>query len=203
MKNPNLANQLLSMLRVDLEFRQKLLERGELYNHAYHPEMEKIHLHNATIMQKILKENGWPTRDLVGDEAARAAWVILQHSISSPQLMKKGLTLLKQAAQKGEAGMADIARLEDRINYYEGREQIYGTNFDNDGNGDISPTPIADPEHVDERRAEAGLPPLKDDIKRLREVYRREMQGKKPTSPPADWRGEFLAWTYRVGWRKK
>jgi hypothetical protein len=61
----------------------------------------------------------------------------------------------------------------------------------------MSPTPIEDPERVDERRAGVGLPPLAEAVER-----RRETAAGEPA--PADLqarRREMQAWARSVGWR--
>ena len=61
------------------------------------------------------------------NEAADAAWLILQHSIGGPQMQRLGLSLLETATAVGEAPMVCVAMLEDRIRCNEGKGQRYGT----------------------------------------------------------------------------
>jgi hypothetical protein len=64
-----------------------------------------------------------------------------------------------EARLEGEIRLGDLAMLEDRVRVHEGKPQRYGGNFDLKT---MQPTPIEDPEHVDERRAQMHLMPLAD-----------------------------------------
>jgi hypothetical protein len=160
--------------------------------------MEAVHQRNGARLSRILDAHGWPGSALVGPEAARAAWLILQHAIGDPSLMRRGLALLRSAPQ-GEVPAPELAMLEDRILSLEGRGQRYGTQFDWDMDGELSPVPIDAPEMVDQRRAGIGLGPLAELIRR-----RRTEAAEAGERPPDDWparQREMQAWLRRVGWR--
>ncbi len=197
-----LKKKLLKMLEDDLLVRQRLIEQAELHNFDYHSEMEEVHLRNGEELKKVLDEKGWPTITLVGKEASEAAWIILQHAISRPQLMRYGLRLLKEACKEGEADPRNVARTEDRICFFEGRGQIYGTNFDIDDNGDLSPTLIADEEHVNKRRESVGLPPLEKTILEMRVLHAKETNVTATEKSTKKQHAQFIEWTKKVGWRK-
>jgi hypothetical protein len=70
--------------------------------------------------------------------------------------------------------------LEDRVALGEGRPQTYGSQLRTDGNGPLYVPAIADPDHVDERRAAVGLPPMADYVKHWNltwdlEAYKKEL----------------------------
>lgn len=190
--------QLIDAARRDIEVRTRLARSGELFG-GYHPEMEAVHLENATLLDRAFEALGWPGRKLLGDEGAAAAFLILQHAISSPDLQRRGLALMLDAIPAGEANTLDAAYLSDRIAIFEGREQIFGTQFDWDASGQLSPAPIADAINLEERRASVGLPPMSDTIAEMR--ANAASQGE--TAPPdqAQRRAEFDVWARRVGWR--
>lgn len=195
----NLKDDLLAMRAEDLRVREELAADGSLFQ-GYHPRMREVHERNAARLLEILGEHGWPGRTLVGEQAAEAAWLVLQHAIGNPPLQRRGLVSLKAAAATGEVPAIQVAMLEDRIRSYEGKGQIYGTEFDWDEQGLMSPLPIEDEQHVDERRLEIGLIPLAQDIeqKRLRVVQGRER-------PPEDWAARQFdkeKWLRSVGWRE-
>ena len=124
-----------------------------------------------------------------------AAWLVLQHAIGEPDVQRGCLPILREAAERGEATLAQVAYLEDRIAFFERRPQRYGTQFDWDERGMLSPWPIEDPEGVDARRTAVGLPPLADRIAQAR----KSAQG----SVPPDYarrQAEMLAWSRSVGW---
>lgn len=133
---------------------------------------DEIDSRNMTRLGEIIKQNGWPGKSLVGEEASKAAFLILQHSDLAHQ--EKYLPLLKEAAKKGEARPADVAMLEDRVLIRNGKKQIYGTQIHSgpDTGGKLVLDPIEDEEHVDERRASVGLMPLKEYLKHFGMEYK-------------------------------
>jgi hypothetical protein len=89
--------------------------------------------------------------------------------------------------------------LEDRIRVAEGRPQRYGTQFDWDASGEMSPMPVEEAEHVDERRRAVGLGPLADDTR-----IRREYVAQTKERAPANWQQyerEKNEWFRSRGWR--
>ena len=84
-------------------------------------------------------------------------------------------------------------------NAHEGREQTFGTQFDVDANGQLSPAPIRDAANVDARRAALGLPPMAATIAEMRANAAAE--GVAPPADLAQRRAQFEAWARRVGWR--
>lgn len=196
-----LRRELLEMAAEDLATRERLIADGSLFAAGYHPEMEAVHNRNAARLKELLDASGWPGRSRVGDDGASAAWLILQHAIGHPALQRRGLELLRQAAGAGEVALDEVARLEDRIRLFEGRLQLYGTHFDWDEAGQMSPLPIEDEAHVDERRAAMDLPSLLEQQVLMRAAARTE--GQKPPTPAerAARAVEFRAWAERQGWR--
>lgn len=186
------------MAAEDLRVREDLARSGALFE-GYHPRMREVHERNAAQLRAIMEMLGWPGRSQVGEEAAAAAWLILQHAIGDPSLQRRGLELMREAADAGDVSRVHVAMLEDRIRTNEGKRQRYGTQFDWDQNGLMSPLPIEDESNVDERRAEIGLKPLAEDVRQKRESA--EENGQRP---PQDWharQAEIRAWLRSTGWR--
>lgn len=197
--NEALRDELIKLAAEDQRVRAHLAESGELFRHGYHPEMEAVHERNATRLKEIIAAHGWPGRSLVGEEGAGAAWMILQHAIGEPEFQRRGLVLLRKAARRDEVDALQVAMLEDRVRVFEGRPQRYGTQYDWDANGEISPYPIEDPEQVDQLRATVGLGPLAERTASMREAIAASNE-----RPPADYearRRDFEAWAQQVGWR--
>lgn len=119
-----------------------------------------------TRMSAVVDELGWPGKSLVGEEASHAAWLLVQHADADPEFQKKCLDLMKKAPP-GEVSGKDIAYLTDRTLINSGQPQVYGTQL----NEKFEPSPMSDPDHVDKRRAEVGLGPLKEYIEKTREAY--------------------------------
>lgn len=127
--NEALRRELIAMRDEDLCMREDLLRRGVLGD-GYHPKMEAVHGRNAARLRQLIGEHGWPGKTLVGEDGAEAAWLILQHAIGEPDFQRSGLKALKAAAEAGEVPRWQVAYLEDRVRFFEGRPQLYATQFD-------------------------------------------------------------------------
>ncbi len=190
-----LRERLLAMLAEDTRVRGELAAGRELYE-GYAPRMAEVHLRNAREFEAIVAEHGWPGRTLVGEDGAHAAWVVLQHAIACPHLMRRCHILLAEAVSRGEAAPAHAAALEDRIRVFEQRPQRYGTQFDWDEHGRMAPLPLEDPARVNEYRRGVGLGPLEERLEQVRAEL-----GHEP--PPSDYqvrRRAALDWARSVGW---
>lgn len=88
--------------------------------------------------------------------------------------------------------------LEDRIRMYEGKPQLYGTQFQPGEDGEFIPYTIEDPEGVDERRRKAGLNTLQE---RIADIQQESAQEK--ITLPDNWKTEYEAWLYAAGWRQQ
>ncbi|MGI5199063.1 DUF6624 domain-containing protein [Streptomyces sp. CA-288835] len=109
---------------------------------------------------EIMEEYGWPTEELVGEEAARAAWLIAQHADRQLEVQRRALQLMEQAVAAGSGSPRELAFLRDRTLVNEGRKQIYGTQIAGVKDGAPVPWPCEEPERMDELRAEVGIEPF-------------------------------------------
>ncbi|QEH31999.1 hypothetical protein OJF2_04680 [Aquisphaera giovannonii] len=194
-----LRRELVAMADEDQATRARLAADGSLFD-GYHPEMRAVHDGNAARLAEIIASRGWPGRSVAGEDGSRAAWMILQHAIAQPDFQRRCLVLLQDAASRGEVPCVEVAMLEDRIRVFEGRPQRYGTQYDWDDRGELSPHPIEDAEHVDERREALGLPPMEENTRRMREGAAQD--GEMPRVDRETRRGAFLRWAISVGWRR-
>jgi hypothetical protein len=146
--DPELRAELLAMMEED-----QAEMSGQLATDNYRQRTDRL--------AAILDEHGWPGVDLVGEDGSTAAWVIAQHADLDPELQQRALELLRAAADGGQASRGDLAYLEDRVAVAAGEDQRYGTQISCETTGTVvAAAPIADQANVDERRADAGLPPL-------------------------------------------
>ncbi|MDC0771480.1 DUF6624 domain-containing protein [Streptomyces sp. HD] len=109
---------------------------------------------------EIMNEYGWPTAALVGEEAARAAWLIAQHADRQLDVQRRALQLMEQAVSAGSASPRELAFLRDRTLVNEGRKQIYGTQIAGVKDGVPIPWPCEAPEGMDRLRTEVGIEPF-------------------------------------------
>lgn len=141
--NKRLCFKLLWMSYNDQRARQAWLSSRKWDN--------KVDYHNTEKMKPIITAYGWPGETLVGTMDVRAAWLLVQHADHDREFQKQCHCLLESAVKSGEAQAQHLAYLTDRICVGDGVPQIYGTQLE---------YPIADHEHVDERRAAVGLESL-------------------------------------------
>jgi hypothetical protein len=103
--------------------------------------MEALHLRNAEALDAML-EDGWLGASHVGHDGAAAAWRIVQHAISRPAFQRRCIELRRAAVEAREADPSQLAMLVDRVRSFEGRPQLYGTQFDWDDDGRLIPRGI-------------------------------------------------------------
>ncbi|HUD07615.1 MAG TPA: DUF6624 domain-containing protein [Candidatus Saccharimonadales bacterium] len=160
--NKLLAQELIRMANIDQEMRLKWINNGAVWDVA-------VDEANQKRLKQIVAEYSWPTISLVGKRASNAAWLIVQHA---PDLKFKEKCLeLMERLPLGEVKPANIAYLKDRVLMWNGKPQIYGTQFHGFGK-DIKVHEIQDPEHVDKRRANVGLDTFAKNEARLRKINR-------------------------------
>ena len=181
-KQPELAKELAAMVKADQDARFKMIKlmneaKGDAGSAAKRqadaPEFKavfEIDQRNRARMKEIVKEHGWPSFTLVGKEGAFNAWLLVQHSDEDKPFQKECLELMRVAAAKGEASKRELAYLVDRVLVGEGKKQLYGTQTELK-DGKAVPKPVEDPENLDKRRAEAGMPTMKEYLKQVEAMY--------------------------------
>jgi hypothetical protein len=180
--DPGLREELLAMAAVDQDAR--LAARRDPYGSPAVTRMVVTDARNLARFREIVGEHGWPGSSLVGEDGAGAAWLLAQHADSDIAFQRRCLELLESAVAEGEASPAHLAYLTDRVLVHEGKPQRFGTQFRQVGES-FEPYPIEDAEHVDERRLDAGLPPLS--------TYRELMESDASKRPVVEhFRGEVL-----------
>jgi hypothetical protein len=192
-----IVDKIIALKKSDLQLRDELTKAGKLSD-GYDKAMEDLHMRNASLLNEIVDEIGYPTIDKVGEEASEAAWLVIQHAISKPTFMKKCRALLEVAVSENKADPIHLAYLTDRIAVFEGKPQLYGSQFDWDENGKLMPHPYDDLEKVNQRRSSIGLNTLEDQTELIRHRTEKENQ-----SPPQDFerrKRDIMEWKRRMGW---
>lgn len=194
-----IAEEIIELQRADLELRDKLVQNGQLFD-GYNREMEALHNKNAEILGNIIDEIGYPSVEKVGKDANEAAWLVIQHSIGQPEFMKKCAVLLEKAVAENQANPKQLAYLTDRIAVFEGRPQLYGTQFDWDERGEMNARLVDDFEKVNERRKTIGLNSLEEQTEIIRKQVIAENQ-KPPANLPERIK-QADEWRKKIGWIK-
>lgn len=162
--------------------------------------MKALHNANAALLSAIIDRIGYPTEDRVGKEAAATAWLVIQHAIEQPGFMKKCSKLLESAVEENRADPVSLAYLADRIAVFENRLQRYGTQFDWDGNGQLSPNPMDSLDRANERRKAIGLNSIEEQTALMRQRAKSENQA--PPTDSEERKKEMEAWKKKAGWIK-
>ena len=178
--------ELILLKNYDLQVRDRLIAENKLFD-GYHPEMEQVHLENAKRLKEIISEIGFPTISKVGKEGSDAAWLIIQHSISDPKFMKSSYELMLQ--NKTDISIQNLALLYDRILYFQGKPQKFGTQYD----AKNRIFPVENKERLNEFRKEFQLP----------SIYQEKIDEILPISDIESLENEdpnYIIWRKRVGW---
>lgn len=135
--------------------------------------MGEHHDANLVRLEALIEARGWPELSAVGEEAAYAAGNVVNHSDLATR--QRYLPMLEAVCERGEGDWSRYAHILDRTELESGRSQVYGTQMELDeATGRYIPQPLADPEHVDERRAAKGLEPIADQLQRFNESMARD-----------------------------
>lgn len=199
MNYKEIAEKIIELQNADLALRDKLIQSGQLSD-GYNEEMKELHNRNAIILNEIIDQIGYPAIAKVGKAASEAAWLVIQHAIGQPGFMKKCVKLLEVVVSENKAHAKNLAYLTDRVAVLEGKPQLYGTQFDWDKNGELSPELFDDLIKVNQRRRSIGLNSLEEQTG----VIRRQAKLEKQT-PPAGFekrKAEIEQWKKAVGWTK-
>jgi hypothetical protein len=194
-----LREELLALARQDADLRAELSRDGRLWQ-GYDPLLQRVHHRNVARLETIVEEHGWPCEDEVGEDGSEAAWLVAHHAICDPSVQRRLLPLLEEAAALGRIPAWQPAVLLDCIRFHEGRPQVYGSAFDWDRSGRMSPWRIENRAEVDLRRAAVGLPPLRESTRRVRAAAAAEQ-----LSPPIDLaerRRQKEQFDRSLGWRE-
>jgi hypothetical protein len=154
-QNPQLRDELLRMMEEDQAAR-RAAGAARFKDTAANERMKAIDIKNTARMKEIVAREGWPTKTLVGERGAQAAWLLVQHADLDVAFQRQCLPLLEKSVAAGEGDPKALAYLTDRVLVAEGKPQRYGTQF-HTVEGKLVPRPIEDEANVDARRAAVGL----------------------------------------------
>lgn len=110
---------------------------------------------------KIMDKHGWPKSSEVGERAAKAAFLIVDHH-EDTVILAHFIPILKERCMEGEAEWIYYATIYDRLQVLLGKPQRYGTQYrvlDEKGE-QLELFPLEDAKKVDAWREALGLPGL-------------------------------------------
>lgn len=168
-----LRAELLRRVAADQEARERFvaaLQAGTAPDTGLFIELKTIDSSNALWLQEAVARHGWPERDVVGEEGARAAFLLVQHADHDTAFQAAMLPALDAAFRRGQAEGQSVALLTDRLAVARHEPQVFGSQT-TVTDGRITFAPIADSGGVDARRARMGFPPLDEYRRVLDSVY--------------------------------
>lgn len=149
---------------------KKSLEKVMVDDQKYrYPTFDPIKQHaldkkNLKVVTKIIDSLGWLGKDKIGKEANEALFATIQHA-DNLSIMEKYLSVMKEAAKNGNAEKRHLAYLIDRVEIYNNRKQIYGTQPSVNEQGKTYIENLIDPSDVDIRRKSMDLDPIENYIR--------------------------------------
>jgi hypothetical protein len=119
---------------------------------------------NFVILSKKIDSLGWLGKDMVGDSANEAIFLVIQHS--NITIMEKYLPIMRKAVAENKASKQNFALLIDRVEVNYNRKQIYGSQlYEKDGKYILHD--VIEPAKLNERRKEMGLETIEEYLKRF------------------------------------
>lgn len=165
--NQNLIQELLQM-RNSVELIRREKDRLLIASPTLDQDLKRQQADNAAALCRILRENGWTSRALVGETGnSIAANVFLD---SPPEAQKQMLPVIEAAFEANEFPKNTFARAVDLLRVRAGRKQVFGTAI-GVSNDLLLLYPIENERRVNELRKEAGLPALAEDIRAYERQY--------------------------------
>jgi len=178
-------NQLLSIDELDQKYRNQVEEVQTKYGgdskelKVLFRKMKEADSLNLIQVEGIISKYGWLSYNTIGNQGNTTLFMVIQHSDLKTQ--EKYLPIMREAVKNGKAKPHSLALLEDRVALLQGKKQIYGSQVSwNMKTNAAFVAPLYDPNNVDKRRAEVGLPPLAEylaemEIKWNVEQYKKDL----------------------------
>lgn len=164
MKIKNFKQEILEMAEQDQSLRNRYFQT---FNEEDFSNIKKADKKNRKRFKEIFEKVGYISSKQEKD-LHLAAFLIVQHMPKEEySFMKKYLSFMKDDLE--HINPLNYAQLVDRVRIYEGKKQMYGTQFElvNKEENIYKLKEIYDFKNIDKRREEIGLKPLSTYIKEL------------------------------------
>jgi hypothetical protein len=171
--NDQLREELLQRVAEEQRLRAEWIDKENDAQFAAH--VMEVDTQNTIWLERIIEQYGFPGNSLVGEDGAKAVFLIIQHS-PYLEFQRKCLTLMELAVDEGEVNPIHLAYLTDRVRIREGKPQFYGTQGQSQSDGVIVPASIEDEQNVDERRKAIGLDSIAKYFKQMNEFYKTNLK---------------------------
>lgn len=115
-----------------------------------------------------------PSKTLVGEDGAVAAFFLVQHADLNPDFQRECLMLMEElrSINHQEVYLPGMAYLTYRIRMADEKPQLYGTQvLINPQTKEIIIYPIEDPDNLEKRRAAHGLSSMEKYVEQVKKNY--------------------------------
>ncbi len=162
-EHPTLAQKIARLVALDEITRQHMwraddpaltLDQQRTLGMKIGPRMAEIDAANTVALKALLPADGWFRNSRDGRQVTHGAWLIAQHSPDNGFRIKV-MGAMGDRLTAGDVDAMDFALTTDRVLVQQGGLQVFGSQARCIG-GRLALAPIADPEHVDTRRAAIG-----------------------------------------------
>ena len=135
------------------------------------------------ILEKIVRQVGYPGFRQVGEKSANNFWLLVQHADAYPAFQRQVLQLMLTEVKRKNASPVNYAYLTDRVAINSGQPEEYGTQvvYEGPGIGKAIPKSLRDAQNVDRRRAAMGMEPLKNYLDMMSKMHE-QMNSPKPAA---------------------
>jgi hypothetical protein len=162
--NMPLVKILDTIFENDQKYRQQLnsfyYDKNNIAQKKLWDTIQKFDKINLEKVIKIIDKYGWLGEDVIGEKGNSTIFIVIQHADLATQ--DKYLPIMKEAVQKGNARVSDLALLIDRTEIEHNRKQIFGSQLDQNSQGKYILYPTIDTINIDARRDSVGLEPIED-----------------------------------------
>lgn len=160
---------------------------------------EKFVNESQAMLATLYEKHGWPGPQLVGRDGSEACYWLGLSSYKNSKFQYQSAMLMKDSLPKGELYGIEYAITIDRWLCLSYKPTLFGSVNDfNQESGLVEFTSdVVDPENLNKRRAEVGLPNFED---ANRELKIRASTQKWPHDTQADWEKMKRQWALKGGY---
>lgn len=173
----NLVNLLDSMVQIDQKWRGiiRQINNGEIDTiNLSEAKLQLLRTDslNTIKLKMVFEKYGFLGYDIAGKDGSHKFWLLIQHQDKHIDFQLEVLEKMKVAAKNENASFQDYAYLIDRIKVNLGKPQVYGTQMTmNADSTSYIPKAVIEPDKLNKRRKEVGLPPIEFYINAMNERY--------------------------------
>ena len=168
-KRQEIVSELLNIRAVDQRF-HGLIPKELKDRHGpvkaweiFKRKRDSVNFGHQMRIKELYNAYGYLGEKKVGEEAAQAFWLVIQHADNNVDFQQKMLKAMHEEIMYGSQDHYNYAMLEDRINVKLGKPQRFGSQLTYNERGQAIPKiGLQDSVNIDKLRSEYTLPPFKE-----------------------------------------